>query len=131
MYGDSYLPIRFRTAWDSFCTAGLPALMTVFGNAGRWDTSNVEFADGRIVRYDKVDRTPSMQHIDYGLGVLEASVLAQYPNDRAFDLAELYRDLSRQGRIAGCEVSERFYEIGSPRGLAETSAFLTTASASR
>jgi hypothetical protein len=58
--------------------AGYPALMTVFRNANRWDTSNVEFADGIIKRYDKVNRTPAMQYIDYGLGVLSAVALARW-----------------------------------------------------
>ena len=43
--------------------------MTVYRNEGRWDTSNVEFTQGRILAYDKANRTPRMRHIDYGLGV--------------------------------------------------------------
>jgi hypothetical protein len=63
MYGDSYLPTPFAPIQQAFERAGLPALMTVFRNAGRWDTSNVEFIDGVIRGYDKVDRTPAMLHI--------------------------------------------------------------------
>ena len=33
-------------------------------------------------------------------------------------------ELSKSGQLAGLEVSERFYEIGSPEGLAETRAYL-------
>ena len=57
--------------------------MTVFRNEGRWDTSNVEFRDGRILRYDKTTRTPAMRHIDYGLGVLSAEALRRRPRDGA------------------------------------------------
>ena len=56
MYGDSYLPIDLRLVYAAFRVAGLDGLMTVFRNEGRFDTSNVDFADGRIMRYDK--RTP-------------------------------------------------------------------------
>ena len=35
------------------------------------------------------------------------------------DLADLYRSLAADGLLAGYEVSERFYEVGSPEGLAE------------
>jgi NDP-sugar pyrophosphorylase family protein len=124
MYGDSYLPTRFAPVLSAFERTGLPALMTVFRNAGRWDTSNVEFADGIIRRYDKVDRTPAMLHIDYGLGIIAVEAFAVRPADEAFDLADFYRDLARRGRLAGLEVAERFYEIGSPEGLGETDAFL-------
>ena len=124
MYGDSYLPTRFVPVLRAFGDAGLPALMTVFRNAGRWDTSNVEFVDGVIRRYDKVDRTPAMLHIDYGLGIVAGDALKVWPTDGAFDLADFFRDLARRGLLAGLEVPERFYEIGSPSGLDETDAFL-------
>ena len=124
MYGDSYLPTTFGAILQVFERAGLPALMTVFRNAGRWDTSNVEFVDGVIRRYDKVDRTPAMLHIDYGLGILARDALEVRRAKDAFDLADLYRDLAARGLLAGFEVHERFYEIGSPAGLDETDAFL-------
>jgi N-acetyl-alpha-D-muramate 1-phosphate uridylyltransferase len=124
MYGDSYLPTPFSAIRQAFERAGLPALMTVFRNAGRWDASNVEFVNGVICRYDKVDRTPAMLHIDYGLGILAAGVVHDWAANRTFDLAELYRDLARRGLLAGFEVHERFYEIGSPAGITETDGFL-------
>lgn len=124
MYGDSYLPSRFAPVLRAFEECELPALMTVFRNAGRWDTSNVEFVDGVIRRYDKVDRTPAMLHIDYGLGIVACDALRVWPADGPFDLADFFRDLARRALLAGFEVSERFYEIGSPGGLGETDALL-------
>jgi NDP-sugar pyrophosphorylase family protein len=35
------------------------------------------------------------------------------------DLGDVYQRLSADGKVRGLEVSERFYEIGSPAGLAE------------
>lgn len=119
LYGDSYLPIDYAGAVRAFVASGKPALMTVFHNEGRWDTSNVIFADGTIRCYDKKERQPAMRHIDYGLGILRAEVLACRPENEAFDLADVYRDLSRAGELAGFEVRQRFYEIGSHAGLAE------------
>jgi len=60
-----------------------------------------------------------MQHIDYGLSLFEASVFAQWPAGTAFDLADVLHRLVATGDLAGFEVPERFYEIGSPSGLAE------------
>ena len=124
MYGDSYLDISFRPVYEAFLRANCPALMTVFRNANQWDKSNVEYTDGRIRQHDKVNRTRAMRHIDYGLGILTSSALAQRPTGVPFDLAEVYRDLAACGELAGYEVQNRFYEIGSPAGLAETDSYL-------
>ena len=66
-----------------------------------------------------------MKHIDYGLGVLSAGVFDQYPWDKFLDLATVYQDLLGAGDLAGFEVKERFYEVGSAAGLEETRALLS------
>lgn len=124
MYGDSYLEADFPAVEAAFRASGKAGLMTVFENDGRYDASNVEFAAGRIVRYDKAQRTPAMRHIDWGLGVLTPRAFAPYADGDAFDLARVYQDLVAAGDLAAVEVPNRFYEIGSPAGLAETEARL-------
>jgi len=124
LYGDSYLPCDYAAVQRAFLGAGRPALMTVFRNEGRWDASNVEFRGGIIVAYDKKARTQAMQHIDYGLGAFRRSAFDGLPADRPLDLAELYGALLAQGRLAGFEVTQRFYEIGSRPGLQELSEYL-------
>ena len=122
LYGDSYLPCSYREVEQAFLAAGRPGLMTVYHNEGRWDTSNVEFSGGRILAYDKENRTTRMQHIDYGLGVFSRSAFAGTQHS---DLAEVYRDLLCRGQLAAFEVGERFYEIGSFEGLRELSRYLS------
>ena len=124
LYGDSYLDIAYRPVLVAFRRTGAPALMTVFRNEGRWDTSNVVFDGARVTRYDKRLRTPDMHHIDYGLGVLTAQALAGRAAGMEFDLAEVYGALADRGELAGYEVTRRFYEIGTPDGMAETDAYL-------
>lgn len=124
MYGDSWLDITFAPIVEAFNDSGKPALMTVFRNDGQWDTSNVWYENGIIRRYDKRERLPQMHHIDWGLSLTKADVLAEKPADTAFDLAEIYTDLSRRGQLLGYEVATRFYEIGSIEGLRETDALL-------
>jgi NDP-sugar pyrophosphorylase family protein len=124
LYGDSYLPIVFQPLAEAFRASGADGLMTVFRNDGRWDTSNIEFAGGVIRRYDKVHRTAAMQHIDYGLSVLRSAVFDAKPAGTPFDLAAVLQDLLVAGRLKGFEVSERFYEVGSPAGIAETERFI-------
>nr|WP_249816174.1 nucleotidyltransferase family protein [Bradyrhizobium sp. 138] len=119
LYGDSYLPIDFSAVEESFLRSGKPALMTVQRNEGQWDKSNVLFADNVIVEYNKRAPMPDMKHIDYGLGALSADILTGHSGDDAFDLGDVYHRLSVTGQLAGFEVQERFYEIGSHKGLAE------------
>ena len=61
---------------------------------------------------------------DYGLSVLSPGAFAAYPGGVAFDLVDLMQRLVQQRQLAGFEVKERFYEIGSPEGLAELDTLL-------
>jgi NDP-sugar pyrophosphorylase family protein len=124
MYGDSWLDTAFAPIVAAFRASNRPALMTVFRNAGRWDVSNVWYENGVIKRYDKADRVPQMQHIDWGLSIVKADRLALQPAGSVFDLAKIYADLARRGELAGYEVTTRFYEIGSTEGLRETDALM-------
>jgi len=128
LYGDSYLPCDYRAVQSAFDASVKMALMTVFRNEGQWDTSNVEFTDGRIVAYDKNNRTPRMKFIDYGLGMFKRSAFDGASEAEPFDLATLYQQLLQSGDLAGCEVRQRFYEIGSFAGIDETRRFLVTQS---
>ena len=123
IYGDSYLDVAFGPIVEAFRRQGLPALMTILHNQGRWDTSNVELVDRRIAKYAK-EPTVQMSHIDFGLAVLTRAVFAEVPAGVAFDLSALYQRLVRQRKLAAYEVMQRFYEIGSPSGLKETEAYL-------
>ena len=125
LYGDSYLRCPFPAVQHAFQASGKRSLMTVFKNDQQWDTSNVEFQEGRILAYDKAHRTPQMKHIDYGLGLFNRSTFEAIPEDRPTDLSSLYQDLLRNDQLAAFEVFERFYEIGSLAGLEETRKFIS------
>ena len=124
LYGDSYLPIDFKPVAEFFEQSGRLGLMTVYENEGRYDTSNVVFGDGEIKVYDKRNKLPEMRHIDYGLSLFKASAFEEWPGDKAFDLADVMQRLVARKQLAGFEVKERFYEIGSHAGLAELEALL-------
>lgn len=127
LYGDSYLRCEHAAVEAAFRASGKKGLMTVLRNEDRWDRSNVVFEEGRILRYDKNGWDARMKHIDYGLGVLSAGAFDQYPWDKSLDLATVYQDLLGGGELAGFEVKERFYEVGSAAGLEETRALLSRA----
>jgi NDP-sugar pyrophosphorylase family protein len=121
LFGDAYLPSPMRVVEATWRSLGASALMTVMRNDGRWDHSNVVYEPGRVVLYDKrhAGEGPGrMRWIDYGLSVLTGDVLAdRVPAGGRADLGDLMHELSKEGRLAGVEVTERFYEIGSPAGL--------------
>ena len=117
LYGDSYLPCDYGAIEKAFVSSGLPALMTVYHNADRYDTSNVEYDGRRILHYDKVNRTPMMRHIDYGLGAFTRRVFADIPAGKQCDLSTIYQLLLDNRHLAAFEANERFYEIGSREGL--------------
>jgi NDP-sugar pyrophosphorylase family protein len=127
LYGDSYLPIAYIPIAEFFERSGKLGLMTVFENRGLYDTSNVVFRDGAIAVYDKKARLPEMHHIDYGLSLFRRAAFEEWPADQPFDLAEVMGRLVARQQLAGFEVKERFYEIGSHAGLAELEALLARA----
>ena len=124
LYGDSYLPVEYRPVSEFFRRSGKLGCMTVYRNEGRYDASNVVFRDGQIAVYDKKNRRPEMRHIDYRLSLFKASVFNLYPPDQSFDLAEVMDKLVHEKQLAGYEVTQRFYEMGSPAGLAELETLL-------
>ena len=125
LYGDSFLPIEFAPIEQAYFDSGKTALMTVLKNGDQWDKSNVIYTDGELLEYNKKNPKPSMAYIDYGLGVISSRVLQTRAVDEVFDLAEIYHELSMQGQLAGYEVHERFYEIGSHSGLHEAEKYFS------
>ncbi len=122
MYGDSWLDTAFAPIVDAFRASGKPALMTVYRNDDQWDRSNIWFENGRILVHDKEHRREQMRHIDWGLSITKASLIATMPAETPLDLSRVYADLAQRGELAGYEVATRFYEIGSAEGLGETDA---------
>jgi MurNAc alpha-1-phosphate uridylyltransferase len=130
LYGDSYLQVELKPIWEEFRRSSAPALMVVLKNDNRWDASNVHYEDGMVVDYDKLNagRRPELAWIDYGLTVLARDLVAgRIQPGAASDLADLYRELSLEGTLAGFEVDRRFYEVGSPEGLRELEQRLASA----
>jgi NDP-sugar pyrophosphorylase family protein len=87
----------------------------------------VVFGEGDIKLYDKKNKCPDMRHIDYGLSAFKASAFDDWPADRPFDLSDVMQRLVAHKQLAGFEVKQRFYEIGSPAGLAELEVLLSGA----
>jgi N-acetyl-alpha-D-muramate 1-phosphate uridylyltransferase len=119
LYGDSYLPCDFSRILAFYQQIGQPSLMTVYKNANQWGKSNVEFGDGQIIAYNKAKPTPKMHYIDYGLNIFNQQVFHSISEHQPADLSELHQRLIQQRLLAGIEVDQRFYEVGSFEGIQE------------
>jgi len=127
LYGDSYLTVNFKHVYESFLTSSTSlGLMTVFKNLNAWDNSNIVFEGGQIVVYDKKNKIKGMDYIDYGLGILKKRAFDKMADRDVFDLSEIYQGIISKKLMCGYEAPERFYEIGSLSGLAETEQYILT-----
>ncbi|HNS80360.1 MAG TPA: sugar phosphate nucleotidyltransferase [Kiritimatiellia bacterium] len=127
LYGDSYLPMDYRAMAAAFEQAGTPAIMSVYRNRGLFDKSNVRIANGRVVFYSKSARPDEVDCIDYGFTGYRKELLAEYRDaPLPLDLESILRRQVELDRLAAYEVTERFYEIGKPEGLAELEEYLKT-----
>jgi len=125
LYGDSYLPVELAPILESFKKSNKKGLMTVYHNKGMHDTSNIVFRSDRIVLYDKVAKPKEMEHIDYGLSIFKREVFEALDPNVLIDLADIMKRLADEGELAGFEIKERFYEVGSPQGLVELENYLS------
>jgi NDP-sugar pyrophosphorylase family protein len=124
LYGDSYLDINFIPVVQKFNEGTLPALMTVYRNRNIFDMSNIVMKEGKIVKYNKKSRDPTMEYIDYGLIAIRKDVFDEYPAHEPFDLSLVLSRLVDAGQVMGYEVTKRFYEIGSTSGIRETEEYI-------
>ena len=122
LYGDSFLPVNFSLVEKAYFQEKKPALMTVLKNKGRWDKSNAYFKD-KCVKYNKKKPQKNMDYIDYGLNIVRNSIFSDFPSNEVFDLADVFENLSNKSLLAGFEIYDRFYEIGSINGLNDTIEF--------
>lgn len=128
-YGDSYLPFDYAAPLaDLEAHAEALGTMAVFRNADRHDASNTVVSGDRVVRYGKraahEPRDPEMDHIDYGATALRREVVERLPGTTPIDLSIVQRDLARAGQLRALHATERFFEIGSERGLRDLEAHL-------
>ena len=117
-WGDSYVRADYAALYRIHESSIFPISVGVFKNINMWDRSNIEFQDGRVVKYQKGSSPHDLQFIDVGLSVFKRQPLDEIPSG-AVSLDDIWQKLSAQGMLGGIEVHERFYEIGSRKGYEE------------
>ena len=132
LYGDSYLPIHLSEIETTYFERGAPVLMAVYRDREGLEHPNAVFDGVMVTRYQKGLENPpdEMEFVDYGISVWQRDIVAaMVPKGTAADLADLFVVLSGSGQLAGVEARERFYEIGSPKGLSDFESRLLTGGA--
>jgi NDP-sugar pyrophosphorylase family protein len=127
LYGDSYLPLHLPAVEAEYAKRNVPVLMTVYRDAGGLERPNAVFEGGMVTRYEKGLAHPpaDMRFVDYGLSIWRREVIEEMvPSGVVADMATLFTALSLAGHLVGYEATERFYEIGSPDGLADLETLL-------
>jgi len=127
LYGDSYLEMDYKKAETAFEASGKSAMVTVYKNSGQYDTSNIKFNKNVVEQYKKGSIRAQFDHIDYGLSFFKKEVFTNQELGKYFDLSEVFEDLSRRRDLAGYEVFNRFYEVGSIQGISDLSKHLSGA----
>jgi MurNAc alpha-1-phosphate uridylyltransferase len=128
LYGDSLVTAELSLVGGALVPP-YEGVMTVFRNDDAGHPSNVAIDGERVRAYDKQAAQGTMTHIDYGINAFRAVAFADVSDDRPVDLAEVHRAMIARGTLRAFPVFERWYEIGSPEGLAETERFIAARSA--
>tara|TARA_A100001011_G_C14034065_1_gene724914 strand:- start:37 stop:720 length:684 start_codon:yes stop_codon:yes gene_type:complete len=121
MYGDSYLNIDFSEVLNSFKLKQGP-LMVIYENNNKLEKSNVLLKSNNI-SYSKENVPKNCQHIDYGLSIFHSNNFKDF-NFNSFDLSTVQESFSEKNQLQYHLSKDRFYEIGSPKGLNELENFL-------
>lgn len=124
-YGDSYLPFDYGAPLaDLLAHPEAEGTLAVYENHGRWEPSNTLVVGELVARYEKRATDPLLTYIDYGAMALRKSVVASLPAGQVLGLDQLQSDLCRRATLRAYRAQQRFYEIGSPAGLAELEQYL-------
>ncbi|MBM4030036.1 MAG: nucleotidyl transferase [Planctomycetes bacterium] len=124
VYGDSYAPVEFADVMAYFERHNRLGLMVVLRNEDRWDRSNVIVQDNLVAVYDKQQKLPGMDYIDHGVSLFRRKAFAFIPPGVVADLAVIHRHLVDRRELLAYETTNRFYQIGTPEGLAEFEALV-------
>ena len=120
MYGDSYLPIDYFRLQTFFMAYSYEyqniGVLAINKNNNQFDKSNIEYRNGRILKYEKTKESKAMEYIDYGISAFDKNAFQRLGNG-SHDLSEVYENLLKRNELIGYEIKSRFYEIGSPEGL--------------
>jgi NDP-sugar pyrophosphorylase family protein len=123
LYGDSYVFVDFKAVSEFFRHHKNKAVMVVYHNNDKYDSSNLVVRKEKVIQYNGV-KTPDMTYIDYGVSLFRKHALLDIPYNTFYATKDLYSKLVYQKEILAYEVTKRFYHIGTPEALQEFTTYI-------
>ncbi len=125
-WGDSYVRVDHPAMFAAHRarSSELAATMGVFFNQNAYDSSNVEMAGEKVVRYAKGPPQLRLNYIDAGISIFERTALKDIPRQQNIGLDAFFSSWASDGRLGAYEVADRFYEVGSWAGLSDFEKFI-------
>lgn len=125
-WGDSYVRVDYRKMFDIHGgdRSDIAATMCVFPNHDRYGRSNACVSGSCVTYYSKIEADRELTHIDAGVSVVSRSAVEEIATSEIpVSLDDYFKKWATTGRLAAYQVSERFYEVGSPSGLVDFASF--------
>ena len=113
IYGDSFLPMDYKSLIADFNKSKKLAMPVVFKNNPKIVLNNIEVSKtGEVLRYDKRNEGQS-NYVEAGVHVFKKGVLNFVPENSVFSLEEeLLPVLIKKGELNAHITNKRFYDIG-------------------
>lgn len=121
LYGDSYLPIDYIELVKFWARCSCNALAVCYDNSLKIAENNIYLgSDGRIGSYNKRKPVTQANYVEAGVSMLRKEILNLIPAGKAVSLEEeIFPVLIKTQQLNGYPTSQRYYDIGTPEGLAE------------
>jgi D-glycero-alpha-D-manno-heptose 1-phosphate guanylyltransferase len=120
LYGDSYLPIDYNTAYDDFKKHDTQCLLITYDNSD--DTTvpcNIAVnSDNYVTKYIKDSTDETLKRVDAGAFFLKKSVLDSIPKNKVVSFeGKIFPKIISEHQMLSWNTSQRFYDIGLPERL--------------
>jgi NDP-sugar pyrophosphorylase family protein len=103
--------------------------MCVTGEIDRESLPNTLCVGNKVVGYSKSERGIPLGKLDYGLLKFNKSNLHNFKTSyKTFDLSEVFKYLIDLGELYSLDVSDAYFDIGSPARLERIERFLDASS---
>ena len=116
-YADSYVMANLEEAEDYAIAKGFSGVLTVWHNSDSLELSNTTIYNGRVLSYTKVTQPGQHEWIDYGLLYLPRDSFDSIDLNAQTDLGEVVRELIELRQLGAWEVTDRFWDVGTPETL--------------
>lgn len=125
--GDTFLPVDYRRLEREFSRSGARMLLSAYRGPGPGAQPNLRIdREGRVTAVRMPGEEGEFTHLDAGVRAARRSIIDYFPPTDTFSLEEdLYPRLIAAGELAAVEVSETFYDIGTPERIGIFADYLT------